>query len=280
MIVNPRALAVLSLALLPAVLPAQTCMGSASFANRRAQIGADYSAGSSANSTTVGASLGARLGPFLSMAGGRTHVDNLLNNATVVDVAAALSTELFGSAETALCPFVSVSVINGFDLPAGQGGWWRTYGAGLGLGMSLKAGEGFEAVPFASAALVLPTALIVHRGLELPLGWTDENYLAASFGVGFVFGQALTVRPSAGFLTHGRTTGSLALRVSYAFGHVTVPPPPRPADGSLATVWVNPRSMVYYCSGSRSFGNTADGQFMTEREAIAAGYTADRGRQC
>jgi hypothetical protein len=90
----------------------------------------------------------------------------------------------------------------------------------------------------------------------------------------------LTVRPSTNIATHGRTTQSFGLRVSYAFGHVTIPPPPRPGDGSLATVWVNPRAMVYYCSQSRSFGNTADGHFMTEREALGAGYTPEFGKRC
>jgi hypothetical protein len=99
-------------------------------------------------------------------------------------------------------------------------------------------------------------------------------------GVGFVFGHVLTIRPSTDIATHGRTTQSFGLRVSVAFGQVTVPPPPRPGEGSLATVWANPRAMVYYCAGSRSYGNTADGQFMTEREAIAAGYTADLGKRC
>jgi hypothetical protein len=280
MILNPPALAVTLLALLSGALPAQTCLGGASFANRRAQLGAEYSASGSTQSTTVGASLGARVGPFLSIAGGRAHVDNLVNDATLVSVTAAMSTPPLASTETALCPFVSMSVINGFDVPTGEGAWWRAYGAGLGVGTSLSSGEGFETVPFASAALVLPTGAVVRSGPALPLGWTDENYLAASLGVGFVFGQVLTVRSSASFLTHGRTTGSLELRVSYAFGHVTIPAPARPGDGVLATVWANPRAMVYYCSGSRSFGNTADGQFMTEREAIAAGYTANRGRRC
>jgi hypothetical protein len=38
--------------------------------------------------------------------------------------------------------------------------------------------------------------------------------------------------------------------------------------------------MVYYCSQSRSFGNTADGHFMTEREALGAGYTPEFGKRC
>ena len=185
-----------------------------------------------------------------------------------------MSTPPLGSPETELCPFVSVSIINGLDSPS------RAYGGGFGVGTRLGSGAGFEAVPFASAALVLQTAPFFEVGADLPLGYTDDNYLAASVGVGFVMGRVLTVRPSINFATHGRTTSTLGLRVSYAFGQVTIPAPPRPGDGSLATVWVNPRGMVYYCSGSRSFGNTAGGEFMTEREAIAAGYTPDLGKRC
>ena len=262
------------LALLSNRMSAQTCMGGASFADRRAQIGAEYSAGSSTQSTTAEASLGARLGPFVSIGGGSAHVDNLLNDATVFNVTAAMSTPPLGSRETELCPFVSVSILNGLDSPS------RAYGAGFGVGTRLKSGSGFEAVPFASAALVLQTAPFVQVQPELPLGWTDDNYLAASIGAGFVIEHVFTIRPSANFATHGRTTRTLGLRISYAFGHVTVPTPPQPGDGSLATVWVNPRAMVYYCKGSRSFGNTADGEFMTEREAIAAGYTPEFGKRC
>ena len=280
MIRNPTALALVLLPLVSTMLPAQTCMGGASFAERPGQVGADFSAGGGASSMTAAASLGARRGPFLTVSAGRAHVENLLENPTVFNVTAAMSTPPLGVPETELCPFISLSILNGLVLPSGETSWSRAYGAGLGVGTRLKSSGTFEAVPFASAALVLQTAQIVHLGPDLPLGWTDDNYLAASLGVGLVYGHVLTIRPSANFATHGRTTQSLGLRVSYAFGHVTIPPPPRPGDGSLATVWANPREMVYYCSGSRWFGNTSDGRFTTEREALAAGYTPANGKRC
>ena len=281
MIPNSAALVLILFSLHSTRLFAQTCMGGASFARHRVQIGGGYSTGSGTQSTAAEASLGARIGPFLSIGGGVAHVDNSVKDPTFVSVTGAMGTGPLGPLETELCPFISLAVANGLELPFGETTWLRSYGAGVGIGSRVNSGTQFEVVPFASAALVLPTTSVVDVGSEFPLGWTDENYLAASIGVGFVIGQVLTVRPSMNLATHGRTTSSLGLRVSYAFGRAALPPsPPRPADGSLATVWVNPRAMVYYCSGSQSYGNTAGGEFMTERDALAAGYTPDGGKRC
>ena len=41
-------------------------------------------------------------------------------------------------------------------------------------------------------------------------------------------------------------------------------------------VWVNTKSGVYHCPGSRYFGTTKSGQFMAEAEARAAGNRPDR----
>jgi hypothetical protein len=106
---NPLAPAALLVACLSATLPAQTCSGGASFANRRAQMGADYQAGSGTQSTTIAASLGARLGPFVSISGGRAHAENAPNDATQFSVTAAMSTPPLGELGTELCPFISLS---------------------------------------------------------------------------------------------------------------------------------------------------------------------------
>ena len=47
-----------------------------------------------------------------------------------------------------------------------------------------------------------------------------------------------------------------------------------------AKVWVNTDSGVYHCEGSKWFGKTKSGQFMTQREAQAKNYHADHGRAC
>jgi hypothetical protein len=48
----------------------------------------------------------------------------------------------------------------------------------------------------------------------------------------------------------------------------------------LTKVWVNTNSGVYHCPGSRSYGKTKRGEFMTEGEARSRGYRAAYGRAC
>ena len=51
-------------------------------------------------------------------------------------------------------------------------------------------------------------------------------------------------------------------------------------EGSLAIVWLNTRTGVYYCSGSRWYGATAYGTFVTEREALTSGARPEFGERC
>ena len=44
-------------------------------------------------------------------------------------------------------------------------------------------------------------------------------------------------------------------------------------------VWVNTNSGVYHFPGERWYGNTAEGQYMTEGAARAAGYRATENGQ-
>jgi micrococcal nuclease len=45
-------------------------------------------------------------------------------------------------------------------------------------------------------------------------------------------------------------------------------------------VWVNTASQVYHCPGTRYYGNTSRGAYMTEAEAQEKGYRAAYGRSC
>jgi DNA uptake protein ComE-like DNA-binding protein len=51
------------------------------------------------------------------------------------------------------------------------------------------------------------------------------------------------------------------------------PAQPPPARGM---VWVNTATKVYHYEGDRWYGNTKEGKYMTEQEAIAAGYRASK----
>jgi len=41
-------------------------------------------------------------------------------------------------------------------------------------------------------------------------------------------------------------------------------------------VWVNLDTKIYHREGERWYGNTKNGRYMTESEAIAAGYRASK----
>ena len=61
----------------------------------------------------------------------------------------------------------------------------------------------------------------------------------------------------------------------------SVPTNPSPAKKSNAKadqVWVNGK--VYHCPGSRYFGKTKTGQYMSEEAAIAAGAHASHNKAC
>lgn len=45
-------------------------------------------------------------------------------------------------------------------------------------------------------------------------------------------------------------------------------------------VWVNTHSKIYHCEGSKFYGKTKNGEFMTEADAQAKGYVANRKMLC
>lgn len=46
------------------------------------------------------------------------------------------------------------------------------------------------------------------------------------------------------------------------------------------TVWVNTNSGVYHCPGTRWYGKTKSGRFMSQREAQSKGYRPAYGAVC
>jgi hypothetical protein len=55
--------------------------------------------------------------------------------------------------------------------------------------------------------------------------------------------------------------------------------PADPGDPAVK-VWVNKTSRIYHCPGSRSYGTTKNGEYMTQKEAQAAGNRPANNKAC
>lgn len=60
----------------------------------------------------------------------------------------------------------------------------------------------------------------------------------------------------------------------------TAPASAPAAGGGPGLVWVNTGSNVYHCYGSRYYGTTKAGKYLTEAQAKAAGARPDHGKSC
>ena len=70
------------------------------------------------------------------------------------------------------------------------------------------------------------------------------------------------------------------LRVAPVVAFLFLTPPALVAQLGPDSVWVNFRSGVYHCPGTRDFGITSRGEYLTEAAARARGFRANGGRTC
>ncbi len=52
------------------------------------------------------------------------------------------------------------------------------------------------------------------------------------------------------------------------------------AGGGAGKVWVNSKSNTYHCQGTKYYGKTKEGAYMSEADAKAKGAHADHGKAC
>ena len=72
----------------------------------------------------------------------------------------------------------------------------------------------------------------------------------------------------------------LALISSPATQQGFASPAPQSQGNPNVRVWVNTSSGVYHCPGSRWYGNTKRGEYMSQKQAQEKGYRPAYGKPC
>jgi hypothetical protein len=130
-------------------------------------------------------------------------------------------------------------------------------------------------------------SLALIAGLFLPIGTSqaqDTNTVTATCKDGTTF---TGTKRSGACRGHGgvqswstaATTASPAATPSTPTASTSPRAAPSPGGGA-GQVWVNTASKVYHCPGTRWYGKTKQGSYMSEAEAKAQGARPDHGKAC
>ena len=88
-----------------------------------------------------------------------------------------------------------------------------------------------------------------------------------------------TSAPAASSQTPAAASTPTAASTPAAKANATPKATPAPGGGA-GKVWLNTATNVYHCEGTKWYGTTKAGAYMTEAEAKAKGAHADHGKAC
>ena len=128
---------------------------------------------------------------------------------------------------------------------------------------------------------LLLSAILIF-GLAVPIGAShaqDTNTITATCKDGTTFSGT---RRSGACRGHGgvQTWGGPAVATPAAPPQQAPTATPSSRVAPAGQVWVNTASKVYHCPGTRWYGKTKQGEYMSESAAKAEGARPDHGKAC
>ena len=112
-----------------------------------------------------------------------------------------------------------------------------------------------------------------HKGVKDWYGATASTG-ANPFGAGASAATAASAPATTASPSKAAASGVLTKAAKTAPSTSSAP------GGGPGQVWVNKNSKVYHCTGTKYYGKTKQGEYMTEAAAKAAGNHADHGKAC
>jgi hypothetical protein len=103
---------------------------------------------------------------------------------------------------------------------------------------------------------------------------TSRKGACAGHGGVQAWGSAAPAATSGTAATNNSRTGTLQTATAQQA------PRSKALGGGVDQVWVNTSSKVYHCAGSRWYGKTKNGKYMTEAAAKADGFHPSGGKAC